>query len=893
LICIQAVLGIFAVLALHPVEFPGQDPAGPAYRNPAFSTGERVEDLLRRMTLEEKFWQLFMIPGDLSQGEERFRSGIFGLQISSRARSAGDAAQMLDYSPGGSARAMARNINRTQRFFREETRLGIPIIPFDEALHGLVREGATAFPQAIGLAATWDVDCLGRVAGAIADETRSRGIRQVLSPVVNLARDVRWGRVEETYGEDPFLAAAMARAFVSAFEDAGVVTTPKHFVANFGDGGRDSYPVHASERALRETSFPVFQACFQAGARSVMTAYNSLDGVPCTANGWLLETVLKEEWGFKGFVVSDAGAVGGLLDLHHTVTSREESAVDAFTNGLDVVFQTDYNHHVPLLKAFLDGSIPEETIDEAVRRVLRAKFELGLFDDPFVDPGRAAAVNGCREHRLLALEAAHKSIVLLKNDGGVLPLQWDLESIAVIGLDAKEARLGGYSGPGTDRICILEGIQEQAPEDATVRYAAGCGRSGPRLVTIPAACLSTGDSGVKVPGLRGEYFDGIRVEGTPQISRIDSEVRFKWTLFPPGPGLSSAWYSVRWTGKLKAACSGRFEIGIEGNDGFRLFLDGKKIVDQWTKQTCRTLAVPFVFEKDREYDLRLEFYENTGNGQVNLVWNCGTGDQGGQGIAEAVRLAGESGVAVVVAGIEEGEFRDRANIGLPGLQERMIHAVAATGTPTVVVLVGGSAVTMTSWIDEVSAVIMAWYPGEAGGAAVAHVLFGAFNPAGRLPITFPRSVAQLPLYYNHKPTGRGDDYLDMTGLPLFPFGFGLSYTTFEYDELEITAGEAAPEDGALVSFAVANTGFRAGEEVVQVYLHDCEASVTRPVRELVGFRRIALEPGESRRVSIRVPRWNFSLLDKELQRRVEPGRFKILVGASSRDIRLRGLLQVE
>ena len=394
------------------------------YKNSNLPTEERVNDLLSRMTMEEKFWQLFMIPGDLSEGKEKYKNGIFGLQVSTKGSSGGAAEQLLNYGNSGSAESVAEKINNIQKYFIEETRLGIPLIVFDEALHGLVRDGATAFPQAIGLAATWNTELMKEVAHAIAMEVKSRGIRQILSPVLNIARDVRWGRTEETYGEDPFLTTQMGISFISEFEKLGVIMTPKHFVANVGDGGRDSYPIHFNERLLEEIYFPAFKAAFQkANALSVMTSYNSLDGSPCTANNWLLNKKLKDEWGFKGFVISDAGATGGANVLHFTTKDYAESAKRSIENGLDVIFQTSYSHFPLFYEAVEKGIIDEHAIDEAVKRVLRAKFNLGLFENPFVDPAEAKIWNGNPKHRDLALKAAKESIVLLKNENNILTLK--------------------------------------------------------------------------------------------------------------------------------------------------------------------------------------------------------------------------------------------------------------------------------------------------------------------------------------------------------------------------------------------------------------------------------------------------------------------------------------
>jgi len=868
----------FALLATASSAF-AQSTGGAAYRDASRPVAERVRDLLGRMTLEEKFWQLFMIPGDLDDPANDYSNGVFGLQVAP-ARDTVDA-----------ARAHAKRINDIQRYFVERTRLGIPIIPFEEAVHGLVRPGATAFPQAIGLAATWDTSLMSRVASAIAQETRSRGIRQVLSPVVNIANDPRWGRVEETYGEDPLLSSRMAVSFVSAFERAGIVTTPKHFVANFGDGGRDSYPIDFDARLLDEMYFPPFHAAILEGhARSVMSAYNSVDGSPATQNRGLLTDKLRREWGFQGFVISDAAATGGATVLHHTEASTATAATDALNAGLDVIFQSSWLQHRPYLDAFKRGLIPDSVIDTAVARVLRAKVELGLFEHPYVDVDSARLVNGSAEHRALALAAAHESIVLLKNDGA-LPLAKTTRSIAVIGTDAVEARLGGYSGPGIHKISILDAItaalHERSP-DGVVRYAPGPGRVSREYVVVPPEALSSTDSGRTVRGLHGEYFDNNRLEGSPRITRTDARVDFGWTLNAPARGIPFDWYSVRWTGRLTVPSSGVRRVGVEANDGYRLYLDGKLLIDDWEKRSYGSRLANVKLAPGSSHDVRLEYFESTGNARVKLVWDAGIRDDWRGTIDSAVSVARRSQVAVVVAGIEEGEFRDRALLSLPGHQEELIERVAATGRPTIVVLVGGGAITMSRWLDRVPAVIDAWYPGEVGGRAMADVLFGDYDPAGRLPTTWPMSEGQLPLYYNHKPTGRGDDYLDLTGQPLFPFGYGLSYTTFEYSNLSIDSPEIAPGGSTLVRCRVTNTGPRAGDEVVQLYVRDLLASVARPVMQLGGFRRVHLAPGEAQEVAFKVGREQLQMLDRDLHWVVEPGTFRLLIGASSRDIRLRG-----
>lgn len=863
------------------------------YQNPALPLEERVDDLLGRMRPEEKFWQLFMIPGDLSDGKERYQHGIFGFQVAARGQQADAAGQLLEYGTSGSAQEAAELINEMQRYFAEETRLGIPIIPFDEALHGLVRDGATAFPQAIALAASWDTALVGEVGRAITRETRSRGIRQILSPVLNIARDVRWGRAEETYGEDPYLTTQMALAFIRPFERAGVITTPKHFVANVGAGGRDSYPIHYNERLLEEIFFPAFKAVFtEAGARSAMTAYNSLDGTPCTSNEWLLRRKLKEEWGFRGFVISDAGAVGGANVLHFTAGDYPEATEDAVEGGLDVVFQTAYEHYPLFWEAFENGMVDRQAIDDAVRRVLRAKFELGLFENPYVDPQQAAFWNGHKDHRELARTAAAKSMVLLQNTHQVLPLDKSVKKLALIGFDAKAGRLGGYSGPGNNVVSIYDGISRVIGEDKVV-YAPGVPLHDAPYETIAPEYLSTTENGKTVPGLKGEYFDNIKLAGSPKVSRIDEKMEFRWTLFSPHPTLAYDWYSARWSGKLKPPKAGTFKIGVEGNDGYRLYLDGKLLIDNWKKRSYRAILKDFDFEAGREYSLKLEFFEAEGNARLKLVWDATVEENWRRQAGEAVAAAQESDVAVVVAGIHEGEFQDRALLGLPGRQEELIRAVAAAGKPTVVVLVGGSAITMSGWMDEVAGILLAWYPGENGGNALADILFGDANPAGRLPVTFPVHEGQCPLYYNHKPTGRGDDYYNLTGQPLFPFGYGLSYTSFEYSGLTFSKDTIGRDETVAVSCTVKNAGPVAGDEVVQLYIRDELASVARPVKELKGFQRIPLEPGEEKSITFELGPEALSMLNKEMQRVVEPGSFRVMVGASSKDIRLRGVVEVE
>jgi beta-glucosidase len=478
----------------------------------------------------------------------------------------------------------------------------------------------------------------------------------------------------------------------------------------------------------------------------------------------------------------------------------------------------------------------------------------------------------------------------LKNENKVLPLPKSLKKIAVIGADAVEARLGGYSGPGNDKMNILGGIRNKLGEDCEVLYSPGCGRQSPEWVPVPSSALyATADSNVE-NGLLGEYYNNIDLAGNPALTRIDRELNFRWTLYSPDPVINYDFFSAKWTGKIIAPATGLFKIGLDGNDGYRLYLDGKLLIDNWKNQSYGTMLVDFYFEKDKEYTIKVEFFESSGSVWLKLVWNVGVDNDWQKKIDDAVETARVSDIAVIVAGIEEGEGFDRAYLHLPGHQEEMINRVAQTGKPVIVILVGGSAITMSAWINNVDGILDSWYPGEEGGNAIAGILFGDYNPAGRLPITFPITEGQLPLVYNHKPTGRNDDYGDLSGQPLFPFGFGLSYTSFEYSDLRFDSKFIDREEDVLIHFKVRNTGDVEGDEVVQLYIRDLLASVARPVKELKGFQRIHLDAGEEKELSFILTPDLLKMLNDKMEWVVEPGEFRIMIGASSKDIRLRDII---
>ncbi|MNQ73068.1 Xylan 1,4-beta-xylosidase precursor [compost metagenome] len=619
-----------------------------------------------------------------------------------------------------------------------------------------------------------------------------------------------------------------------------------------------------------------------------MTSYNSVDGTPATSNYWLLTKTLKHDWGFKGFVISDAGAVGGANVLHNTSKNYAQSTVQALNGGLDVIFQVEYEHYKLFKPPFLDGSIPQARIDDAVSRVLRAKFELGLFEDPYVSEKEAEASLTDLSAKELAKKSALESFVLLKNNPNVLPLKQP-KNILVLGQDAVEARLGGYSGTGQGKISILDGIKSRAGNLTKVNYAQGSFRENRKYTVIDSTFLSSKNG----KGLTGEYFNTTDLSGNPTLTRTDKQIDFMWTLYSPNEKLATDNYSVRWKGEIKALKTGTFQIGLAGNDGYRLYLDGKLIIDQWNKASYHTRTEAFNFEAGKAYPIKVEFKEPKGNAYIKLLWNYGVEDQEKKVLEEAKTMAKNADVIVVAAGIKEGEFLDRAMLGLPGNQEQLIQEMAKTGKPVVVLLVGGSAITMGNWINDASAILNVWYPGEEGGTAVAETLFGDYSPAGRLPITYPVHEAQLPLVYNHKPTGRGDDYNNLSGEPLFPFGYGLSYTTFEYSNITLAKKEIKPNESTTVSFTLKNTGDRDGEEVAQLYLRDMLASVVRPVLELKGFERVKLKAGESKTISFKIKPEMLQMLNANLKTVIEPGDFRVMIGSSSRELQLKETLTVK
>ena len=722
-----------------------------------------VEDLLGKMSLEEKIAQL----GSISI-RDLLEDGRFSAEKAEKTipNGIGQITRTAGWSDLGPKEA-AELANAVQKFLIEKTRLGIPAISHEECLSGFMTSGATTYPQAIGMASTWEPELIQSMTSAIRKEMRAVGAHQGLSPVLDVLRDPRWGRVEETQGEDHYLVACMGVAYIKGLQGddlkEGVIATAKHFAAHgFPEGGRNWAPVHMGQREFREIFLFPFEAVVrEAQVKSIMNAYHDLDGVPCAASRELLTDILRGEWGFDGIVVSDYNSINMLQSSHHTAADKKEAAIQALEAGIDVELPGTDCYGEPLLRALKEKLISEELLDEVVRRVLRVKMMLGLFENSYVDPEPARAIFDAPEHRFLAREIAHKSIVLLKNDGGMLPLNKNIGSIAVIGPNAasKINLLGDYAyaahlsheETAIPIVSVLDGVKSAVSGRTVVRHAKGC-----------------------------EVFGGTT-----------------------------------------------------------------------------------------------------------------------EGFAEAVEAANGSDMVILVVGGKSGlsesdttgEFRDRANLGLPGLQDRLVDAVCETGKPVVVVLVNGRPLSI-GWIaDNVKAIVEAWLPGEEGGDAVADVLFGDYNPGGRLPISVPRTAGQIPINYNRKPISHRD-YVFTKGTPLYPFGYGLSYTSFEYRGLRISPDEIPPAGQVVISLRVKNVGDREGDEVVQLYVRDVVASVTRPVKELKGFKRVTLKAGEEKRVIFKLSADQLAFYDKDVKLVVEPGTFEVMVGASSEDIKLEGSFEI-
>jgi len=716
---------------------PSED-TKPLYLDPSQTVEARAEDLLGRMTLEEKIGQMCQYTKYPEKHEELLEAGRVGSLFNVTG---------------------AEQTNQVQRIAVEQSRLGIPLIFGLDVIHGY----STIYPIPLAMASSWDPEMAKKAASMAAAEASSEGIHWTFAPMVDIARDPRWGRVAEGAGEDPYLGSVMARASVEGYQGENltdpdtIVACPKHYVAYGGaEGGRDYNTVEVSERTLRDVYLPPFKAAVDAGAGTLMSAFNDLNGVPASANRFTLTTVLREEWGFEGFVVSDWNSIGELVS-HGIAGTRAQAGKEAVEAGVDMDME-GYVYQTTLARLVEEGVVSESTVDDAVRRILTIKFRLGLFDRPYTDTGLAAEVIQCTEHIEAARDFARRSMVLLKNENSLLPLKKDLKTVAVIGPLAEEqdALLGCWPcmGKPEDVVTVLEGIKDKVSEETEVLHAKGC-------------------------DIQGDSAEGLK--------------------------------------------------------------------DAADKAKAADVAIVVV--------------------------------------GESREMSGEAGC--------------RSSLDLPGVQEKLVRDVCDTGVPVVMVLLNGRPMSISWPAEHAPAILEAWHPGIQGGNAVADLLFGDFNPGGRLPVTFPRTVGQIPIYYNHKNTGRPatsllytSKYIDLPSTPLYPFGHGLSYTRFDYSNLMISPEKIMPDGEVEVSLDVKNVGDREGVEVVQLYLRDLVGSVTRPVKELKGFKRITLKSGEKTAVKFVVGPEQLAFVNRGMKMVVEPGTFKVMVGGSSEDIELTGGFEV-
>ncbi|KPL14329.1 MAG: glycoside hydrolase [Bacteroides sp. SM23_62] len=752
------------------------------YKNPDLAVEDRVKDLLSRMILEEKIAQMQCVwneKNDTLLDEKGNLDPVKASQSYPEGYGLGQVGRPSDSGGGKNARELAGLTNAIQQFFVENSRLGIPVIFHEECLHGLAGPDATSFPQPIGLASTFNPALVRRLYEMTALEARSRGIHQALTPVVDVAREPRWGRVEETFGEDPYLVSRMGIAAVQGFQGDGnyrykqnLIATLKHFAGHgYPESGTNCAPVNVSERTLREVFlYPFRKAIQEGGARSVMASYNEIDGVPSHANTWLLRKVLRKEWGFSGYVVSDYYAIRELNERpelygHHLAKDGWEAAVLAARAGVNMELPEPdcYRHLVDSVK---DGSLDVSLIDELVGPLLDQKFRMGLFDEPYVDPETAGMIATRKEHRQLALVAARETITLLKNDNNLAPLDKNrIRKLAVIGPNANRELLGGYSGKPRKVTTVLEGITKHAGDSIKILYHEGC-----------------------------------------KITKGGS----------------------------------------------------------WNED----LVVPFDPEEDRK------------------------------SIAEALALVKQADVVVLALGGNEQTSReawdlnhmgDRTNLQMVGLQDELVDAIYETGKPIIAFLFNGRPLAVRNLSKKASVLYECWYLGQETGRAVADVLFGEYNPGGKLPITVPRSVGHIPAYYNHKPSARRG-YLFDSADPLYAFGYGLSYTRFKMSKPVLEKDTIKPDEFTAVRVDITNTGKRTGDEVVQMYIRDRVSSVTRPVKELKGFLRVSLEPGETKSISLDIRPESLAFYNIDMNYVVEPGEFEILLGNSSRDKDLQAVV---
>ena len=784
-------------------------------------------------------------------------------------------------------------------------RLGIPKYNWwNESLHGVAFSGrATVFPQPIGLGASFNPELLYKIAEATSDEARAKHheyIRQdkrsifqgltFFAPNINIFRDPRWGRGSETYGEDPYLTGRLGVSFIKGLQGDDpkylkLVATPKHYAVHSGpEANRHSFNSMANDKDLYETYLPHFKEAIQEGkAFSIMSAYNRLNGASASGHERLLTKILREDWGFEGFVVSDCGAIKDIYENHKIAYSESNAAAIGLTSGCDLNCGQYYKH---LNDAYAEGQVSEEYIDRALRRLLLARFKLGMFDPDDKVPYTSIpqSVVNSKEHQELALQAARESIVLLKNDNNILPLTRKIKTIGVIGPNANEleALWGNYHGLPFQYVTPINGIRKKAPKSTKILYAPGSDlKKGLYLMeNLPSRFLNTTKDGKSVPGLTGEYFANDSLAGSPKHVRIDPDIRFDWSEGKTFDDMPDDFFSIRWTGELTVDKSGEYIIGAEGHNGFKVFIDDSLHVKhhEGYHENVKHYK-PITMEAGKSKKIRIEFDAQTGSANFRLLWVPFERNL----TRDALEIAEKSDVVVMCMGITprlEAEGSDRTSIDLPQVQQDLIKTIQKTGKPIVLVLMNGSQFAINWEKKNIPAIVEAWYPGQAGGEAIADVLFGNYNPSGRLPLTFYNSLDELPHFGNYAMQGRTYRYYENE--PIYPFGYGMSYTSFSYGKPEIKSNGI--QNPVEVKVKVTNSGKKSGHEVVQLYIKNNQLGKGQPKYSLKGIEKIFLKFGKSEEVTFTLPPERFAYYNNKGETVLESGEFTIYVGGGQPEL---------
>ncbi len=854
---------IIGMLLAGAVTVTAQDDSSFPFQNPNLPIAQRVDDLVSRMTLQEKV------------------------------------SQMTDGAPA-------------------IPRLGIPAYEWwSEGLHGLWNTPTTVFPEPIGLAATFDLSLEKQIGDAISDEGRAWYNRAnqgavdqghahgltFFAPNINIFRDPRWGRGQETYGEDPFLTGRFGTVYVQEMLGTDpkyfkLIATPKHYAVHSGpEIGRHKFNANPSLYDLNDTYLPAFEACVREGhAQSVMTAYNAIYGIPDSVSPLLIQQKLRKEWGFDGYVISDKGAIADIFNGdgtsgHFYTKSMAEAAADAVNAGCDLTFDHNYDS---LPDAINQGLITEDQINVSVKRIFTARMKLGMFDPPDMVPYNKIpdSVIDSPEHREIALRAARESIVLLKNEGNVLPLKPNVRSILVIGPNADNVhtQVGNYAGTSSKEVSALEGIRQRAESNGVaVDYLKGCelqGGDAAKVSPIPSSALSSNGK----PGLKGEYFSNVNLDGAPANIQQDDTVEFNWSDTPP-TGMDHDNYSARWTGTLTAPADGDYLLSVHGDDGFRLFVNQEKVIDDWTPHADEAKSYAITLKTGQSVPIEIDYFQGTGNALIGLDWQLPSDSP----FADQVAAAKRADAVIFVGGIssmfegEESMGGDRSTLDLPDVQERLLQALNTSGKPVVLVLMNGSAMSVNWAQAHIPAIVETWYSGEEGGNALADVLFGNYNPAGRLPVTFYKGLDQLPDFTDYSMKSR--TYRYFSGSPLYPFGYGLSYTKFAYSGIQAPATIARGQP-VTVQATVQNTGKVAGDEVAELYLRPAPNAPVRQIAPdqpmprvvLGGFQRVSLTPGASTVIKFLLKPEQLLLVNAQGKRALQPGTWQIFVGGGQPDI---------